>query len=137
MAGAASKTFSALAIDSDGDRLILDGVLGIFTLAQARQALEGRRTQRALDVSKLSGLDTPGAMFLCELRDQHVELVGLQPEHETLLNLIGGLKRKPLVKPPVVPRWRQLVIQLGKGADDFWRDSLDIIAFVGRTLSAF
>jgi len=141
MAGAASQSSSpTLAIDGDGDRLALDGVLGIRTLEQARQALERWRTQRkshVLDVSKLSGLDTPGAMFLCELRDKQVELAGIRPEHEALLELIGGLQRKPLVKPPAVPRWRELVIKLGKGADDFWRDSIDIVTFVGRTMSAF
>lgn len=128
-----------LAIDGDGDRLSLDGELGLRTLDQARRALEPWRKQRkthVLDVSKLSGLDTPGAMFLCELGDKHVELAGVRPEHLALLELIGGLKRQPLVKPPVVARWRQLVIQLGKAADDFWRDSIDIITFVGRTLSA-
>ena len=140
MAGATSNSSSPiLAVDGNGDRLALDGVLGIRTLDQARHALEQWRKQRkaqVLDVSKLSGLDTPGAMFLCELRDKHVELAGVQPKHEALLELIGGLQRKPLVKPPAVPRWRQLVIQLGKGADDFWRDSIDITAFVGRTVSA-
>ena len=140
MAGATSNSSSPiLAVDGNGDRLALDGVLGIRTLDQARHTLEQWRKQRkaqVLDVSKLSGLDTPGAMFLCELRDKHVELAGVQPKHEALLELIGGLQRKPLVKPPAVPRWRQLVIQLGKGADDFWRDSIDITAFVGRTVSA-
>ena len=141
MAGASSKSsFPTLAIDGDGDRLSFDGVLGLRTLAQAKQALEHWRKQRkphVLDVSHLSGLDTPGALFLCELRDQHVELAGVQPGHEALLELIGGLQRKPLIKPPAVPRWRQLVIQLGKGVDDFWRDSIDIITFVGHTASAF
>jgi len=141
MAGASSKSsVPTLVIDGEGDRLALAGVLGIRTLAQARQALERWRKQRkphVLDVGKLSGLDTPGAMFLCELRDQHVELAGVQPGHEALLELIGGLPRKPLAKPPAIPRWRQLVIQLGKGVDDLWRDSIDIITFVGRTASAF
>jgi phospholipid/cholesterol/gamma-HCH transport system permease protein len=141
MAGASSKSSSpTLAIDGDGDRLSLDGVLVLRTLDQARQALEHWRKQRksrVLDVSKLSGLDTPGAMFLCELRDKHMELDGVLPEHKALLELIGGLQRKPLTKPPTIPRWRQLVIQLGKGADDFWHDSLDIITFVGRAVSAF
>jgi phospholipid/cholesterol/gamma-HCH transport system permease protein len=140
MQGAPSKSSSpALAIAGEGDRAVLDGVLGLRTLAQARQALEHWRRQRkahVLDLSKLTGLDTPGAMFLCELRDQHVELAGVQPEHAALLELIGGLERKPLSKLPAVARWRQLVVQLGKGADDFWRDSIDIITFVGRTFSA-
>ena len=78
MAGATSNSSSPiLAVDGNGDRLALDGVLGIRTLDQARHALEQWRKQRkaqVLDVSKLSGLDTPGAMFLCELRNKHVEL---------------------------------------------------------------
>src|SRR6185437_8429943 len=53
-----------------------------------------------------------------------------------LLELIGGLQGKVPAKAPAVPRWRQLVIRLGKGADDFWRDSIDIITFVGRIVSA-
>jgi len=141
MAGASSKSSTPmLAIEGEGDRLSFEGVLGLCTLTQARQALEHWRKQRksrVLDVSKLSGLDTPGAMFLCELRDKHVELAGVQSEHAALLELIGGLPRKPLTKPPTIARWRQLVIQLGKGADDFWHDSLDILTFVGRSLSAF
>lgn len=140
MQGAPSKLSQpTLAIAGDGDRLALDGALGLRTLNQARQFLEPwrkHRTSRVLDVSGLSSLDTPGAMFLCELRDAHVELAGIQPAHEALLELIGGLQRKPLAKSPQVARWRQLVIQLGKGADDFWRDAIAIIAFVGRTTSA-
>jgi phospholipid/cholesterol/gamma-HCH transport system permease protein len=34
-----------------------------------------------------------------------------------------------------VPRWRQLVIQLGKGAHDIRHDAFDIITFVGRAAS--
>ena len=129
-----------LEIEGEGDRRSFDGVLALRTLNQARAALEPWRKQRkshVLDISKLSGLDTPGALFLCELRDKHVELAGVQPEHKALLELIGGLQRSVPARPPVVPRWRQLVIRIGKGADDFWRDSIDIITFVGRIVSAF
>src|SRR5207244_4429615 len=41
----------------------------------------------------------------------------------------------PLPKVKSVPRWRQLVIQLGKGADNAWHDAIDIITFVGRAAS--
>jgi phospholipid/cholesterol/gamma-HCH transport system permease protein len=40
-----------------------------------------------------------------------------------------------LPKVKSVPRWRQLVIQLGKGADNAWHDAIDIITFVGRAAS--
>jgi phospholipid/cholesterol/gamma-HCH transport system permease protein len=139
-AAASPASPPTLAIDGDGERLALDGVLAVRTLSQAQQALEPWRKQRkarVLDISKLSGLDTPGAMFLCGLRDKQVELAGVRPEHAALLELIGGLERKPLVKPAVVPRWRELVTHLGRGADDFWREAIDIITFVGRATSAF
>ena len=46
-----------LAVDGDGERLSLDGALGLHTLEQARRALDHWRRQRkarVLDVSKLS-----------------------------------------------------------------------------------
>jgi phospholipid/cholesterol/gamma-HCH transport system permease protein len=121
-------------VAGEGNRWALAGVLDIRTLGQARQALKQQRA-RVLDLGNLDTLDTPGALFLCELRDAGVQLAGVQPEHQSLLALIGGLKHQALPKPRQVPRWRQLVVQLGKGADDAWHDSLAIITFVGRVAS--
>jgi phospholipid/cholesterol/gamma-HCH transport system permease protein len=64
-----------------------------------------------------------------------VKLTGIRAEHQALLDLICGLDLKPLPKVKSVPRWRQLVIKLGKGADDAWHDTIDIITFVGRAAS--
>jgi phospholipid/cholesterol/gamma-HCH transport system permease protein len=64
-----------------------------------------------------------------------VKLTGIRAEHQALLDLICGLDLKPLPKVKSVPRWRQLVIQLGKGADNAWHDAIDIITFVGRAAS--
>jgi phospholipid/cholesterol/gamma-HCH transport system permease protein len=121
------------------DRLKLEGVLDIRTLAQAEQSLvqwRKKRTAHVLDLRDLSGLDTPGALFLCGLRDEGVELSGVPTQHRALLDLIGGLDLARLPKQASSPRWRQLVIQLGKGADDAWRDTLAIVTFVGRSASA-
>ncbi len=70
---------SGLAISGDGDRLTLEGTLDIRTLTELRRSLlhwqkqpRGGHSRRMLDLGKLSGLDTPGALFLCELRDQGV-----------------------------------------------------------------
>jgi phospholipid/cholesterol/gamma-HCH transport system permease protein len=131
-------------ISGEGDRLALEGAVNIHTLSEVRQSLQATLRQavtskpfRALDISRLSGLDTPGALFLCNLRQQGFELAGVRPEHQTLLDLIGGLDLKPLPKAKAVPRWRQLVIQLGKGGDAAWRDTFDVVAFVGRAAHAF
>jgi len=121
----------AITVAADGDRMALAGVLDVHSLAEARDQLKQQRSRR-LDLSNLGGLDTPGALWLCELRDSGLQLAGVQPEHEALLKLVCGLKHEPLPKPRTVPRWRQLVIQLGKGADDAWHDIGAIVTFIGR-----
>jgi phospholipid/cholesterol/gamma-HCH transport system permease protein len=128
----------AVAVSGDGDHLALTGVLEISTLAAARNALKKWSKQgpsRSLNIAKLDSLDTPGALLLCGLRDKGVELAGIRAEHQALLDLICGLDLKPLPKVEPIPRWRQLVIQLGKGAHDVRHETLDIITFVGRAAS--
>jgi phospholipid/cholesterol/gamma-HCH transport system permease protein len=122
-------------IAGDGDRLELEGVLDIHTLALAESAF-GKSGSRVLDLGKLSGLDTTGALFLCGLRKKMVELTGVRAEHKALLDLVCGLDLKPLPKPPAVSRWREIIIQIGKGGHEAWHDALDIITFVGMAASA-
>jgi phospholipid/cholesterol/gamma-HCH transport system permease protein len=136
-----SATPSALTVDigDEGDRAALHGSLDIRTLGAAEKFLghwPKKRKSGVLDLSDLSGLDTPGALFLCGLSSKGIELTGISADHRALVDLIGGLELKPLPRVASVPRWRQLVIQLGKSADNAWHDLLDIIAFVGRATSA-
>jgi phospholipid/cholesterol/gamma-HCH transport system permease protein len=124
--------------DGDGDRVTLEGALDIRTLAEAQRSLRNsyaRRKPVLLDLGRLSELDTPGALFLRGLRDKGVELTGVRAEHQALLELIGNLELKPIPEPRPDSRWRQLVTTLGKGADDAWHGTLDVIAFVGQAAS--
>ena len=128
-----------IAINGEGDRLALEGVLDIHTLHEAQQSLKQALKQRkkgALDLASLSGLDTPGALFLCGLGAKGVEFTGVRPEHRALLDLVCGLELKPLPRPKSVPRWRQLIIGLGRGADEAWHDSFEVITFIGRAAAA-
>jgi phospholipid/cholesterol/gamma-HCH transport system permease protein len=128
-----------VAVNGDGYRLAIEGVLDIRTLADANESLKqqaARKKPRVLDLAKLTELDTPGALLLCGLQSKGVELTGIRADHKALLDLIGGLKLQPLPKVPTVPRWRQLIVDLGKGGDQAWHDTLDIITFVGRAASA-
>ena len=95
-----------------------------------------QQSSRALDLGGLDSLDTPGALLLCTLRNKNVELSGVRPEHQALLDLICGLDLTPLPKPRPVPRWRAFIVQIGRGAENAWQDTVDIITFVGRTASA-
>jgi len=122
----------------DGAELELRGELGILTLADARSALKQWSKPgagRSLDLSGLKSLDTPGALFLRGLRVQGVSLTGVRAEHKALLDLLCGLELEPAPKVKPVRRWRQLVIQIGKGAHDVARAAIDITTFVGRTAS--
>ena len=135
----ATPSTLTVTVGDEGDRAALSGALDIRTLSEAEKSLghwPKKRKSGALDLSGLSRLDTPGALFLCGLRNNGIELTGISADHKALLDLICGLELKPLPKQASVPRWRQLVIQLGKGADDAWHDMLDVITFVGRCTSA-
>ena len=123
---------------SGGDgRFALAGALEIATLAEARNALKkgSKQGTRELDIAQLERIDTPGALFLCGLRDKGVTLTGIRVEHQALLDLICGLDLQPLPKVESSPVWRQIVTQLGKGAHDIRHETLDIIRFVGRAAS--
>jgi len=125
-------------VSGEGNRLALKGDLGIAALADARNALKKWSRQgpkRSLDLAGLDSLDTPGALFLCGLRVHGVDLTGIRAEHQALLDLICGLDLKPLPKIEAVSRWRQLVIQIGKGGHDVARAAVDITTFIGRTAS--
>jgi len=128
----------AVVVSGDGDRLVLAGALEIATLDEAKTALKrwsGKGSSRALDIAGLDSLDTPGALYLCGLGDKGVKLTGTRDEHRALLDLICGLDLKPLPIVESVPQWRQIVIQLGKGAHDARHEALDLITFVGRAAS--
>jgi len=129
---------SAVTVSGDGDHLVLAGTLGIATLAAARNSLKKYSQQgsaRALDIAGLDSLDTSGALFLCGLRGEGVKLTGIRTEHRALLELICGLDLKPLPEVKSVPRWRQVVIQLGKSAHRAMHEALDVTTFVGRATS--
>src|SRR5438552_118552 len=130
----------AIAIDDAGARVAVKGAPGTRTLPDFEASLTQHAPKgksRTLDLSGLTELDTPGALFLCALRELGMTLTGVRAEHRALLDLVGGLDLKAaLPKPDRVPHWRRLVIELGKGADDAWHDTYDILVFIGRAINA-
>ena len=92
----AERARPAAVVSGDGDRLSLAGALDITTLADARKSLKKlsrRGAAGSLNIAKLDTLDTPGALFLCGLRDKGVELTGVRAEHRALLDLIDFVGR--------------------------------------------
>ncbi len=132
---AAAAPSPTLLVGGDGDHHVLSGSLVINTLGAARQSLGAwsrRGPSSTLDVAGLDRLDTPGALFLCALRDMGIALLGVRAEHQSLLDLIDTLELKPLAAVAPVPRWRQLLMALGKSAHDARQEALDFVTFTGR-----
>ncbi len=116
----------------------MSGSLVIATLATARDSLKSwpqHGTSSTLDVSGITRMDTPGALFLSALRELGVSLTGIRPEHQTLFDLIDSLELKRLPAVATVPRWRQMVTALGKGAHDLRHEAFSLITFVGCVAS--
>jgi phospholipid/cholesterol/gamma-HCH transport system permease protein len=127
-----------LTIEGDGERRSLSGALRVSTLGELERLFARRAKSdgpRSLELGALSELDTPGALLLCRLRRQGIELTGVRTQHKALLDLVCGLNVAPLPTLAAMPRWRELVIQVGKGGASAWRDTVDVIAFIGRAAS--
>lgn len=131
----APRAAPALVVSGDGDHHALAGALTIGTLPAARDSLAAwthRGAACTLDVAGLTSLDTPGALFLCALRDTGVTLAGVRAEHQVLVDLIGGLDLTPPPAVAAAPRWRQRIGALGRAAHDSGRELFDLVDFVGR-----
>jgi len=131
-------TVPAIALVEDDDRWALEGELDIRTVGAAERTLGdwlGRQKTGVLDLAGLTDLDTPGALLLCGLRGKGVALTGVRAEQEALLDLVCNLKLAPLPRVESVPRWRQLVIEAGRIADEAVHDAYDVVTFVGRATS--
>lgn len=123
-------TADDLEIRPHEDGVVFAGALNIRTLTKAEAALKKAKA-KALDLSGLTALDTPGALFLCE-QQERMKLASVRPEHQALLDLICELKldRVPHKKRP--PAWKQFLIRLGKASVTVWNDMIEIITFTGR-----
>ena len=129
----------AIAVREEGENLALEGALDVRTLTAAESDLARRfeqRKPRAIDLEKLSSLDTPGALLLCRLSGDKVKLTGARPDHQALLDLVCKLDLAPVPKPRPMPHWRQVLVQLGKSTHEAMIDGRDILVFLGRAMAA-
>lgn len=132
----AERSAPRVAISSNGGRVALAGGLEITTLAYVKKALQqrlGSGLVSVLDLGQLDSLDTSGALFLCGLRDQGVELADVRAEHQVLLDFIGGLDLRPLPSVVTIPRWRRMISRIGKATYHARRETFDTLTFIGRT----
>lgn len=133
---------SAPQIHSEGNFIALSGALIIHHLSrieeQVVRELKGRLGEIAADMSRLSALDTAGALMLEHLREDaekrglHLAYVNFRPEHESLYRLVAEADRTPPKPKPEPSAPVQLVLRLGQGTIQAWNSSMEIVEFFGQ-----
>lgn len=86
-----------------------------------------------LDASGIEALDTAGAWLLQRLRHGHTEITGLKPEYQDILTLVNRSQVKPPPHPPRPRHLTALVIRIGKASCTVWRETLELLRFIGET----
>lgn len=94
-----------------------------------------------IDVSGLESLDTAGAMVLqrvfraCTNRTELSKIVGANPAHEALIEQVAGHLAPCPVEAARRNAFVMMLNRLGKGVEDVYFASLQVLSFVGFTLA--
>jgi phospholipid/cholesterol/gamma-HCH transport system permease protein len=109
------------------------------------QALRGQLPAEAsLDLQALGALDTAGAALLVELlgRQRLAELATTAPdlvsERRALLQAVGAAiaESGELLPAKRVATWREVLGHIGQVLDEFYRQCVALLGFIGLTLTA-
>ena len=107
-------------------------------------ALSGSLAREAeVDLQALGALDTAGAALLVELLGSQrlAELAanapGLAAERRALLQTVGNAiaESGQLLPAKRVATWREILGHIGQAVDDFYRQCVALLGFIGLTLS--
>lgn len=126
-------------LDASGDWLArhlgaLDGDLRAF-----EDDTVGREV--VIDISKIGRLDTAGAMVLervlrsCSQRTDRSKIVGASPAHRHLLDNVRPHVAPCEVEPVRSNAYLMMVQRLGRGVVEGYHTSIDILNFIGLTLT--
>ena len=95
-----------------------------------------------IDMSGIDRIDTTGAMMLqrtfyaCGSRTEISQIIGANPAQAALLDQVQNHLAPCLVAPVHRNAFLVLLERLGRGAWDAWLATLELMSFIGETLSA-
>ena len=137
-------------VDLDGDGLLRMAASGDWR-ARHLKAIDARLRDFAddsvgrdiiIDLSGVERLDTAGAMVLqrtfkaCDSRSEKSRFTGASPAYEELLDQIEDHLAPCHVTPYHPNAFLAMLDRLGEGADNAYRAMLELMSFIGFTLSA-
>ncbi len=94
----------------------------------------------ALDASGMDYCDVSGIALLVRMRQEQeraggkLEIHGLRPEFQDLLDIWGNVDPRRLAGPPL--RRKNFVEEIGHAIADIWKDIYTLISFVGEMAAA-
>ena len=124
-------------VQSDEEGLaFIEGALDLSHLVSARRQLKDMAGLKRLDLSRLTKLDSAGAMLLTQLAHKHITLENMQPQHEALYRQLShtpARKRKKIRVQHILPA---LVVRIGKAASEAAKTTYELVVFLGRATAA-
>ncbi|MEZ5892783.1 MAG: ABC transporter permease [Parvularculaceae bacterium] len=96
-----------------------------------------------IDLSKLERLDTVGAMMLqrtmraCSQRTDASRFIGGSEASNALLDQVAAHLAPCHVEPVHMNAFVQVVVRLGEGVVDVYNAAIDLLSFIGLTLTTF
>ncbi len=125
-------------------RVRLSGDWTLRRLSAAQRALAGLPgdlRSAAVDASEVGALDSAGALLWLERfsadddEDPTRGFSGLREESAVLLRLVAGQDQRPGESPHMEGGVRELLARIGAALDGQWRQTVDLLGFVGLSLA--
>lgn len=129
----------ACTADSKGKRLHLTGGLTIDHVSKAsvalRDALNQKTTWQAVDISKLTALDTAGAVLLCDI-GRTIPIAGANDAQRALLEMVSALPLKLPKQKRELPPMRRIAVGTGRYSVELLEETKRVISFMGKSAIA-
>lgn len=126
----------SLQIKRDDNVSYLEGNLDIYHYSQAREALANisKTKIKIIDLSKISKLDTTGALILRNAKKDGYQLKNLSDEYQALFDIVSNLDLTYPTAKKHQYSLKTFIINLGKAFIDFYHSSLELISFLGQSI---
>lgn len=127
---------SKLSIKKDGNQIYIQGNLDIHHFRQAQEAFKeiflSKNKNTIIDLSKVTHLDTAGALILFKALRKNFKLKNLRPDYQAIFDLVSKTDfKKPKVQK-YLSLWKRLVINVGEAGLSLWYATIEFISFLGQ-----
>ena len=131
------KSTLQLSWDKSRATLRIEGALTVHDAAEALQQYKklgiGKKAPTTIDLTKVTSLDTVGAMLIKDWRGEETEILCATDSQQSTLEMVAGLKTAPVKHPPVPRGIHAQIIALGKWASFVGQEARELVTFTGKS----